>query len=156
MAPGFPLPLSSSCFGERFPLFQRLVLFQTPLMLWVFQLRGAWTRVSHKTLLVVEGKTAPSWSSHRIAFCSLSGGLSYFHDGICLPSLSTVHCVLKSASSISIPAAGKLPAVRSCLWSLLEPDRRGLWQCPPSQQPAPAGKQSAGHSLWNPRGSRGI
>lgn len=81
-----------------FPSFQRLVLFQTHPVLWMLQLRGALTCVSHRILLVVEGKAAPSWPPHRIAFCSVSGGLSHFHDGIYLPSLSTVLCVLKSAS----------------------------------------------------------
>lgn len=98
----FPSPSAPAAFGSRFgarfPSFQRPVLFQTPPVLWMLHLRGAWTRVSHKILLVTEGKTAPSWPSPGIPFCSVSGGLSYFHDGVSLPSPSTLLCVLKSAS----------------------------------------------------------
>lgn len=149
----FPSPSAPAAFGSRFgarfPSFQRPVLFQTPPMLWMLHLRGAWTRVSHKILLVTEGKTAPSWPSPGIPFCSVSGGLSYFHDGVSLPSPSTLLCVLKSASQAK-------PFPQREAWSLVEPGSRGLWQRPPSQQAAPAGKQSAGHSLRSPRGGRGI
>lgn len=80
----------------------------------MLQLRGAWTCVSHKILLEIAG-------SHRITFCSVPGGLSYFQDGICLPSLSTVLCVLKSASQAEpFPQRG----ASRCLWSLMGPDRR--------------------------------